>query len=94
MAHVQQAEERRNQAPALVEAARRLIRDAAPAIISGPSRPTAREEAYHRYRLLATMVQGTAAALAEECQSHRNVEEADWRTGDDAQSARPASRDR
>ena len=31
-AHVQQAEELRNQAPALVEAASRLIRDAAPAI--------------------------------------------------------------
>jgi nucleotide-binding universal stress UspA family protein len=32
-AHVQQAEELRNQAPALVEAASRLLRDAAPAII-------------------------------------------------------------
>ena len=31
-AHVQQSEELRNQAPALVEAANRLIRDAAPAI--------------------------------------------------------------
>ncbi len=31
-AHVQQSEELRNQAPALVDAAKRLIRDAAPAI--------------------------------------------------------------
>lgn len=37
---------------------------------------TAREEAYHRFRLLATMVQGTAAALPEAWQSYRNVDEA------------------
>jgi hypothetical protein len=35
-----------------------------------------REEAHHRYRLLATMVQGTAAALPEAWQSYRSVEEA------------------
>jgi hypothetical protein len=43
---------------------------------AGPSVVTAREEKYHRYRLLATMVQGTAAALPEAWQSYRNVEEA------------------
>ncbi|MQA29965.1 MAG: hypothetical protein GEU82_09020 [Luteitalea sp.] len=37
---------------------------------------TAGEEAYHRFRLLATMVQGTAAALPEAWQSYRNVDEA------------------
>lgn len=37
---------------------------------------TAREEASHRFRLLATMVQGTAAALPEAWQSYRNVGEA------------------
>ena len=37
---------------------------------------TAREEADHRYRLLATMVQGTAAALPEAWQTYRSVEEA------------------
>ena len=42
---------------------------------AGPS-VTAREEAYHRYRLLATMVQGTTSALPEAWQSYRNVEEA------------------
>jgi hypothetical protein len=35
---------------------------------------TAREEANHRFRLLATMVQGTAAALPEAWQSYPNVE--------------------
>jgi hypothetical protein len=43
---------------------------------AGRSAIAAREEAYHRYRLLATMVQGTAAALPEAWQSYRNVEEA------------------
>ena len=43
---------------------------------AGQSVVTAREEAYHRYRLLATMVQGTASALPEAWQSYRNVEEA------------------
>jgi len=43
---------------------------------AGRSAVAAREEAYHRYRLLATMVQGTAAALPEAWQSYRNVEEA------------------
>ena len=38
-----------------------------------------REEAYHEYRLLATMVQGTAAALPEAWQTYRTLEEA--RTG-------------
>ena len=37
---------------------------------------TASEEAYHRFRLLATMVQGTAAGLPEAWQSYRNVDEA------------------
>jgi hypothetical protein len=40
----------------------------------------AREEAaHHRYRLLATMVQGTAATLLEAWQSYESIEEA--RTG-------------
>src|SRR5687767_14909618 len=43
---------------------------------AGRGAVAAREEAYHRYRLLATMVQGTAAALPEAWQSYRNVEEA------------------
>jgi hypothetical protein len=34
------------------------------------------KEADHRYRLLATMVQGTAAALPEAWQSYRTVGEA------------------
>lgn len=34
------------------------------------------EEAYHGFRLLATMPQGTAAALPEAWQSYRNVDEA------------------
>jgi hypothetical protein len=37
------------------------------------------KEAHHRYRLLATMVQGTAAALPEAWHSYRTVGEA--RTG-------------
>jgi hypothetical protein len=36
---------------------------------AGRSAVTAREEAYHRCRLLATMVQGTASALPEAWQS-------------------------
>ena len=43
---------------------------------AGRSAVTAREEAYHRYRLLATMVQGTASKLPEAWQSYRNIEEA------------------
>ena len=43
---------------------------------AGPSVVTAREGAPHRYRLLATMVQGTASALPEAWQSYRNAEEA------------------
>jgi hypothetical protein len=43
---------------------------------AGRGAVTAREEAYHQYRLLATMVQGTAAALPEAWQSYRTVEEA------------------
>ena len=43
---------------------------------AGPTVVTARDEAYHRYRLLATMVQGTASALPEAWQSYRNVEDA------------------
>jgi len=34
------------------------------------------DEADHRYRLLAMMVQGTASKLPEAWQSYRNVEEA------------------
>jgi hypothetical protein len=34
------------------------------------------DEVYHRYRLLAMMVQGTASALPEAWQSYPNVEEA------------------
>jgi hypothetical protein len=37
---------------------------------------TSHEEAYRRFRLQATMVQGTAAALPEAWQSYRNVDEA------------------
>ncbi len=43
---------------------------------AGRSAVTAREDGYHRYRLLATMVQGTAAALPEAWQSYGTVEEA------------------
>jgi hypothetical protein len=43
---------------------------------AGLSAVTAREEAYHRYRLLATMVQGTAAVLPEAWQPYGTVEEA------------------
>ena len=42
---------------------------------AGRSAATAREEASHRYRLLATMVQGTAAALPGTWQTFRTVEE-------------------
>jgi hypothetical protein len=49
---------------------------AAEANEAGPSVVTARDEANHRYRLLATMVQGTASALPEAWQSYRNVEDA------------------
>ena len=43
---------------------------------AGRSDVTAQAEAYHRFRLLATMVQGTAAALPEAWQSYGNVDEA------------------
>jgi hypothetical protein len=43
---------------------------------AGTSATTAREEAYRRFRLLATMVQGTAATLPEAWPSYRNVDEA------------------
>jgi hypothetical protein len=43
---------------------------------AGPSVLITQEGEYHRYRLLATMVQGTASALPEAGQSYRNVEEA------------------
>jgi hypothetical protein len=43
---------------------------------TGRTDVTAHEEAYHRFRLLATMVQGTAAALPEAWQSYGNVDEA------------------
>ena len=41
-----------------------------------PSAATTWDEAYHRYRLLAMMAQGTASKLPEAWQSYRNVEEA------------------
>jgi hypothetical protein len=41
-----------------------------------PNVVTTWDEAYHRYRLLAMMAQGTASALPEAWQSYRNVEEA------------------
>ncbi len=41
-----------------------------------PSVVTTWDEAYHRYRLLAMMVQGTASKLPEAWQSYRSVEEA------------------
>ena len=44
--------------------------------IARPGGVTAREGADHRYRLLATMVQGTAATLPEAWQCYRNVDEA------------------
>ena len=43
---------------------------------AGRSSVSARKQTYHRFRLLATMVQGTAAALPETWQSYRNVDEA------------------
>ncbi len=49
---------------------------AAEASQAGPSAVIERDEAYHWYRLIAMMVQGTAAALPEAWQSYRNVEEA------------------
>ena len=42
----------------------------------GRSAVTTRAEAYRRFRLLATMVQGTAAALPEAWRSYVNVDEA------------------
>jgi hypothetical protein len=41
-----------------------------------PSVATTWDEAYHRYRLLAMMVQGTASALPEAWQSYRTVKDA------------------
>lgn len=46
---------------------------------AGRSAVIARDNGYHRYRLFATMVQGTAAALPETWQTFRTVEDA--RTG-------------
>ena len=43
---------------------------------AGRSVVTSHVEAYHRCRLLVTMVHGTAAALPEAWQSYRNVDEA------------------
>jgi hypothetical protein len=43
---------------------------------AGQSAVIARDNADHRYRLLATMVQGTAAALPETWQTFRTVEDA------------------
>jgi hypothetical protein len=41
-----------------------------------PNVVTTWDEAYHRYRLLAMMVQGTPSVLPEAWRSYRNVEEA------------------
>ena len=43
---------------------------------AGPGAATAREKAHLRYRLLATMVQGTAAALPEAWQPYPTLDEA------------------
>jgi hypothetical protein len=43
---------------------------------AAPNAVSTREEAYYRFRLLATMVQGTAAVLPEAWQSYRSVDEA------------------
>ena len=43
---------------------------------AGRSVVIAREDACHRFRLLAIMVQGTSGALAEAWRSYRNVAEA------------------
>jgi hypothetical protein len=43
---------------------------------AGVSDVGTRKEAYCRFRLLGTMVQGTAAALPEAWQSYRSIEEA------------------
>ena len=43
---------------------------------AGKSAVTAREDAYDRYRLLATMVQGTAAGLPEAWHPYQTVDEA------------------
>lgn len=43
---------------------------------AGRSAVIARADAYDHYRLLATMVQGTAAALPERWQTYRTIEEA------------------
>jgi hypothetical protein len=43
---------------------------------AGSSAIITSQGAYHRFRLLATMVQGRAASLPEAWQSYQNVEEA------------------
>ena len=58
----------------MTEAFREL--HAAEARHAGQSAIVEPDEASHEYRLLATMVQGTAASLPEAWQSYRNVEEA------------------
>ena len=50
-----------------------------PAITAEPGSPAANgpeEAAHHRYRVLATMVQGTAATLPEAWRSYGSIEEA------------------
>jgi hypothetical protein len=43
---------------------------------AGRNAVTTQEQAWHQFRLLATMAQGTAATLREAWQSYRNVDEA------------------
>ena len=50
-----------------------------PAVTVEPGRPAANgaeEAAHHRYRVLATMVQGTAATLPEAWPSYESIEKA------------------
>jgi hypothetical protein len=53
-----------------------LAQRAAATTQAGLNAVTTREETHRRYRLLATMVQGTAAALPEAWQSYRTCDEA------------------
>ena len=50
--------------------------NAAEASRTGRNAVIERDEASRRYRLLATMVQGTAASLPQAWQSYRNLDEA------------------
>ena len=55
------------------------LRALRPAVTAEPGCPAAsgsEEAAHHRYRVLATMVQGTAAALPQAWRSYGSIEEA------------------